>query len=517
MRRVPGRTSGSVAALLLSVATATACSGDASTPARPEPSVSRGDAVEGLRFGDCGDVIDLSVVGLPADRADRLTFSCGTLRVPLDHARPGGQQLGIQVVRIRDATQHDRIGSLVMNPGGPGQSGVDYVPSWAAWLPDEILARFDVVTYDPRGVARSGGFNCPAIPEDSEPTVLADIRTKRGYAFARKVSEEQATSCLGELGADRIGHIGTVATARDMDLLRQALGDERLTFVGFSYGAKLGAEYARQFPDRIRALVLDSPSDPGHDPIGIVERQATTFEEAFNAWADGCAERPSCDRLGDARELVRRLMARARRMPIPSGRPGDDVPASDTTVISVILALLRFESFWPTLDDVLGEAALGDSGSLQEVLEQQVGIQRDPEKPEPGDAQLTINCTDAAPGPAKGAIQRAARRIMAANPVVGKAVSFWLVGCKYWLGDRDILPVPRDVGAPPILVLGSRHDPVTPYTGAVAMARILGSGHLLTWNGKTHTSYGQSACVNSIVDRYLLDLRLPAEGTVCPA
>jgi pimeloyl-ACP methyl ester carboxylesterase len=105
----------------------------------------------------------------------------------------------------------------------------------------------------------------------------------------------------------------------------------------------------------------------------------------------------------------------------------------------------------------------------------------------------------------------------AAYPVVGKALSFWLFGCKYWLGERDLLPVPRDVGAPPILVVGSRYDPVTPYTGAVAMARTLGSGHLLTWDGHTHTAYGQTDCVTRAVDAYLLDLTLPENGTVCPA
>ena len=517
MERVPGRTSGLFAALLVTAGAVAGCSGDAPSPAPPDPPVSASEAVVGLRLGDCGDLIDLSVVSLPADRADRLTFSCGTLQVPLDHDQPGGEHLGIKLVRIRDATQHDRIGSLVLNPGGPGESGLEYAPYWASWLPDEILERFDIVTYDPRGVGRSGGFNCPPIPEDSEPTVIADIRTAAGYAAASKILREQAASCLGELGADRIRVIGTVATARDLDLLRKALGDEQLTYAGFSYGAKLGAEYARQFPDRVRAVVLDGPSHPRHDQIAITERQAATFESAFNAWADGCAERLSCEPLGDPRELVTKLMARARDMPIPSGRPVDDLPATDTDVISIILSLLRFEASWPTLDDVLAEAAQGDSGSLHEVLDQQVGRQPDPDLPERRDSQLVINCTDAEPGPSKSAIVHAARRMTAAYPIVGKALSFWLFGCKYWLGERDLLPVPKDVGAPPILVVGSRYDPVTPYTGAVAMARILGSGHMLTWDGHTHTAYGQTDCVTRAVDAYLLDLTLPEDGTVCPA
>ena len=187
-----------VAAVLLSVVAATACTGDASDPGPAAPEISGSQAVEGLAFGDCGDLVDLATVPLPAERAEHLTFECGVLDVPLDHDSPGGEHLGVQVVRIRDDRQTDRIGSLVMNPGGPGISGLGHAPYWASWLPEEVLGRFDMVTFDPRGTGASGGFNCPAIAQDEEPEVLSDLLSPSGYAFAVEVSRAQAAACLGE-------------------------------------------------------------------------------------------------------------------------------------------------------------------------------------------------------------------------------------------------------------------------------------------------------------------------------
>ena len=264
--------------------------------------------------------------------------------------------------------------------------------------------------------------------------------------------------------------------------------------------------------------MLDAPSHPRDDPIGIVERQVAAFEAAYDAWVANCPERPSCDRLGgDPRAFLEGLLARARRMPIPSGRPLGDVPASDATIMTATTGLLYSEQSWSFLDDALAEAALGDSGSLHEAIDNWLGRVHDPEQPEAPDANLVINCTDARPGPPKPAILAAARRLEARYTVFGRYGSGWLVGCKYWTGVRHVLPVPEAAGAPPIVVVGTRHDPATPYAGAVAMARILGSGHLLTWEGFTHTAYGQTDCVNEAVDAYLVDLVVPDEGATCPA
>jgi pimeloyl-ACP methyl ester carboxylesterase len=343
-----------------------------------------------------------------------------------------------------------------------------------------------------------------------------DLLTPEGWAYAAQVHRAGSSSCIEELGEDRAGRYGTVAAAHDLDLLREAVGDDQLTFVGFSYGAKLGAEYARQFPDHVRAVVLDGPSHPAGDPIQIVERQVAGFEAALHSWADDCPHRPTCERIGDDPVgFVRGLMDRAREFPIPSGRPQGDPAASDGDVISGLAALLKYQQSWPVLDDALAEMALGDSGTLREVIELGFGGGDDAPYDE-RDANLVINCTDARPGPAEASILRSARGLREDYPVFGLAGAWWLVGCKYWEGERAVLPVPQDVPAPPIVVVGTRHDAATPYSGAVAMARFLGSGHLLTWEGYTHTAYLQTPCITQAVDAYLVELAVPAKGTTCP-
>ena len=190
----------------------------------------------------------------------------------------------------------------------------------------------------------------------------------------------------------------------------------------------------------------------------------------------------------------------------PSGRRR---PGVGRDIASAITGLLYSDLSWGFLDDALAEAALGDSGSLHEAIDNFLGRVHDPEQPEAPDANLVINCSDARPGPPKRAILAAARRLEATYPVFGRYGAGWLVGCKYWTGVRHVLPVPETSGAPPIVVVGTRHDPATPYAGAVAMAQILGSGHLLTWEGFTHTAYGQTECITEAVDAYLLDLTVP--------
>lgn len=470
-----------------------------------------------LAFGDCGKRVVLTSAASLARRA-QLDVSCATLKVPLDHSAPNGESLAMQVVRVRHHNQSNRIGSLVLNPGGPGESGLEYIATWAGTLPDEILRHFDVVSFDPRGTGGSAPINCGTLREDGAPSLFPDLLSAAGYRVTMAAQQHLADACLAKLGS-RAPYFNTQETAADLEQLRAALGDSRLSYVGFSYGAKLGAEYARQFPDKIRAMVLDAPGNPRTSALVTAERQVAGFERSFAAYAHACPSRSTCQDLGNPRRFVAHLVAEAQATPIPSGRPQDTLPATGADVLAGVLALLYDDATWPQLDESLLEAARGDAGSLFEAEAAHFsddGI-NDPARVDVAHANYVINCNDTPPGPTEAELKAAARRLAVADPVFGRYSAWSLIGCFAWRPDRRGLPIPSAPGAPTILVVGTVDDPATPYPGAVAMTEVLGHATLLTSEGEGHTAYLRSACVNQHVDAYLLSLAVPPERTRCPA
>jgi pimeloyl-ACP methyl ester carboxylesterase len=510
------------AALLLG-----ACTGGSQPPDRPTasagPQVGRPSLADGsIAFGDCAGRLDPAAQRqIPVERQNQFRFGCGTLRVPLDHEHPDGERLTIAVARARYSGQNDPIGSLVLNPGGPGNPGLSYLPSWVSWLPEELLARFDIVTFDPRGTGASDPtINCGTMPEETMPGRLPDLVSASGFRREARMAERFGDACRTRLG-HRAPFFSTEATARDLDLLRQALGDEKLSYVGFSYGARLGGEYAHRFPDRVRALVLDGPSDPEEDLVTTLERQVAGFEEAFAAYAESCPDRASCAALGDPREFVPALVEQATASPIPSGRHQSDVPAGGADVLDGVLALLYDDRAWPALDETVTTTKGGDSGDLWAAID---GVRArdglpDDDEPDASDANAVINCNDDdAAGPTGRQIRATAARFRARYPTFGRLLSPGLLGCRYWPVRRTGLEPPAAPDADPVLVIGSIHDPATPYAGAVTFARTLGSGVLLTSESEGHTAFGSSTdCVNRLVVRYLIDLDVPPSGTRCPA
>ena len=246
-----------------------------------------------------------------------------------------------------------------------------------------------------------------------------------GYVEAERATKDLVDACLRALG-ESAPFFNTESTARDLDLLRAALGDARLTYVGFSYGAKLGAAYAHQFPGTVRALVLDAPSDPLAEPLMIAETQAAGVEQAFAAYADSCATRPSCTPLGDPRSYLADLIRTADSSAIPSGQPGDDRVATGFDVLSAALALLYDDATWSVLDDALREARHGDSGTVFEALDNVSDREGPDDETDAGDTGFVINCNDSAPGPSEAQIKDAAVRFRAAFPTFGALASGWL-------------------------------------------------------------------------------------------
>jgi pimeloyl-ACP methyl ester carboxylesterase len=306
---------------------------------------------------------------------------------------------------------------------------------------------------------------------------------------------------------------------RDLDLVREMVGDGRLTAIGYSYGAKVGAQYAHRYPDRVRALVLDAPSDPRTDLATTARHQVRGFETAFDGYAATCASRPNCPRLGDPRRYVSDLVDRAFASPIPSGRAQDTEPATGYDVLRAVVASLYDDARWPDLDEGLYEARHGDAGTLFALAESVSGSPvKDPNAPDPQDANFVINCTDAAPGPTDAEVLAAATAMVAESPLFGPSMAQQLAGCREWDVPRIVLELPTALSTTaPVVVVGTVHDPATPYAGAVSMTEVLGHATLLTYEGEGHTAVGQSACVDGYVERYLVDLQVPPSGARCAA
>ncbi len=468
-----------------------------------------------VTFVECRSALTEDLARLAPELAPKVMLGCGELTVPLDYSQPDGDQITLQIVRARHRSQADRIGSVVFHPGGPGQPGIDYTPFLLSWLPERLLERFDVVTLDPRGTGGSAPINCPTPEQETDPSPR-DITTAAGFERAARAERLFGQACAERLGK-RAPYYTTEAAARDVDRLREAVGDPTLTFLGLSYGAKLGAEYAHRFPQSVRAAVLDGPSAPSSTLFDNIIWQLDGMEDSFDEYAKGCPDRTTC-RLGDPRTFVTRLITRADADPIPSRRAGDERPANGTLILEGVRGALVDKALWPELDETLYETATqGDSGGLFALAENVFGPPvADSAPADPRDANYVINCNDSAPGPTDDAIRAAARSVGRHSPLFGAHTAPALFICKSWQPERSPLEPPAAPTPNRLLVIGTTHDAATPYAGAVALTKALGNASLLTWDGQSHTAMAFSPCIADLATTYLIDLTLPAEGTICP-
>lgn len=444
-------------------------------------------------------------------------LQCGTVAVPLDYARPGGPIIQIAVARHPAEIPSERIGSLVINPGGPGTSGIDDLPDELSVLTPELLDRFDIVSFDPRGVDRSDPVDCatpgqaasgrdasdqPAV--DPVPTTPAEQR-----ALLRN-DEEFAALCEQDSGSI-LPFVGTVDTARDLDRIREALGDAQLTFMGNSYGTLLGATYAELFPAHVRAMVLDSAIDPALTSQQYAAGQADAYETALGAFSSWCASDPGCpwNPTGDPAGAVLALIQRSESQPIPVESAA---PVGPGELYDALLAGLESSSSWPTLATALAEAEAGNGAAVAAMT----GRYETGGSSNGADAEQAIDCLDHPVSHDPAGYPALAAQLSGAAPVFGPFLAWAFLGCATWPVPPTRTPAPAsDPGAPPILVVGTTGDPVTPYAWSVSLAHELSGGVLLTWDGNSHVAYFSSPCVRSIVQTYLVEGTPPSPGTTC--
>jgi pimeloyl-ACP methyl ester carboxylesterase len=514
---------GLLAALLASLLALSGCTSFASTvtaSSRAAASSSRAASspapVRPVRWTDCTQRIKPLVTGPGSDRP--LTYQCGRLDVPISYDDPGGETLPLFLVRVVLAGQTNRIGSLVVNPGGPGASGVDTAIALAQTLPEDLLHRFDLVGFDPRGVALSTPVECiPDSTKDelvaSEPRPVSSTQLDAAFGLAKKVAD----GCAKKYG-DALGVFSTVATARDMDRVRQAIGDQKLTYLGYSYGTRLGSTYAELFPDKVRAMVLDGVVDPDADPRTTAEASAAAAEKGFDAFAADCTARPGGCPLGaDPRGFLNTLLARAEQAPIPTRAQGDTRRATAGVVMTAVLAALYDTGTWPQLAQALAAAQKGDAHGLFALADGYWRRLPNGTYTNLMDANTAINCADAVQRPSASEVRTLAPEWNQKYPLFGAGAAVGLYGCTPWKAKPTPLPKVAAVDtAAPVLVVGNTGDPVTPYQGAQDMARDLKDDALLTWQGQGHTSYPKTPCVAGAVDAYLVDLTVPPNGQTCP-
>jgi pimeloyl-ACP methyl ester carboxylesterase len=442
-------------------------------------------------------------------------YDCATLQVPLDYSKPAGPKIGIALDRLK--ATGTKIGSLLMNPGGPGASGVDSLDYLASLLSDSVLARFDIVSFDPRGVGRSSPVRCATGPEIDQyvhlnPAPTTDAGFQQLLAAARTFGQR----CQARSGAI-LPFVGTVNAARDMDEIRSAVGDAKLSYIGFSYGTFLGATYAELFPDHIRAMVLDGALDPALDPIALNIEQAVGFDKELKAFFDDCSSNPIClwKPSGDIRAAYEALMARIAANPLPAG--GGRTLGPGEAFFGVAQPLYD-SSAWAGLANALSHAEAGDGTILMQYADEYT--QRSPNGAYTNalESNNAISCVDQ-PWPRDPAVlQRAAVTAKQRAPEFGVADLYGALTCTAWPAPPTSMPhVIAAPTSPPIVVVGSTGDPATPYSDAQALAKELKHGVLLTRVGDGHTGYRSSACIRGHVDTYLLSLKVPAPGISCPS
>ncbi|MDQ2797641.1 MAG: alpha/beta hydrolase, partial [Actinomycetota bacterium] len=441
-------------------------------------------------FTDCRSAFNLSSLSYPSGREQRLSVSCATIDVPLDYAMPGGRQVSLQLVKIHDSANTAKTGSLLVNPGGPGGSGVELGVGLSAQLSDSIMSHFDIIGFDPRGVGSSTPIRCLSDKQKDELNAASpDILTPTGFEAARQQARTFATACNNKIGS-ALADFDTVQTARDMEQIRKAVGDPQMNYLGFSYGTELGSIYAHLFPKHIRVAVLDGAVNPLSDDITSFADQLKGFEGAFDQFAAYCSKAAPCSSLGDPRQAVYKLAAKATASPIPSSTPGETRKATSSLVYTGVLSALYSQSLWPALGDALQKGLAGDSQGILSLADR-YNERVDGHYSNISDANATISCNDSKPGPTDATILATAKSWKKRFPIFGLWSAPSLFGCQQWQPHRTPVPLPTAATPNKVLVVGNLNDPATPYQGAKNLAKTMGNTVLLTWDGEGHTSYLQ--------------------------
>ncbi|MDR3084510.1 MAG: alpha/beta hydrolase [Streptomyces sp.] len=519
MPKPPRVRAAALAAAALLPALVTGCAGgpaaQASGPAQG------GLSGQKLNWKDCPAPSESEGGGsAPSPLANNDRWQCATMKAPLDWNAPAGDTIDIALIRVKaSGVPSQRIGSLVFNFGGPGGSGVAELPAFA---PDyaTLRIRYDLVSFDPRGVGRSEGVRCKDdqqldafFQQDAMPRTAAAQHT-----FLN--STKQFNKACQQHSGRMLPYLRTTDAARDMDLMRKLLGDRRLHYFGVSYGTELGGVYAHLFPKNIGRAVLDAAVDPTLTPEQASLAQAGGFQMALGNYARDCTAKAVGCPVGstpkDVENRIAGLLNDLDRKPISGVFPRR---LTRTAALNGVLEALNSKNSWPELTEALQRAYAGDGRSLMLLSDSMNERDENGQYSNATAAEVAIDCADDKPRYTAADVKAKLPRFRAASPLFGELLAWNLISCADWPVRGAVYhPDVHAPGAGPILVIGNTGDPAAPYEGAQRMVNALGRGVgvKLTYKGQGHGAYySKNKCVLDTVDRYLLDGKVPASGTVC--
>ncbi|HEY5199605.1 MAG TPA: alpha/beta hydrolase [Acidothermaceae bacterium] len=439
---------------------------------------------------------------------------CAMLTVPIDYAHPSAGAIQLAVSREL-TTRKPNLGEVVVNPGGPGASGIQFLDSAAGFVRTQLGNEFDVVSFDPRGVGSSVPIRClSSVQLDQWVAFEADPQSPSAVAEQDQLAKGFAAGCQAKAGA-LLAHVSTVDTARDLDVLRAVLGETKLTYMGFSYGTFLGAIYAQMFPQNVRALVLDGAVDPAASAVELDQVQAQGFEVALKSWIANCVTSAKCPvgtSAATAEQHLDAWLATLRSAPIAASN-GRTLTWS--LAVQGIAAALYTPQDWQPLTLSLTAAMNGNPAGVLTLSDQIDGRQSNGNYDNLIESNTAINCVDR---PSIGPIAAYAAAAVAGEkdgPTFGQYIGWGNVACADWPVAPELAPGPiSPAGSPPIMVIGTLRDPATPYRWAQALAKEA-KGPLLTYDGDGHTAFLQSSCVDAVVKTFLVSLVTPTVGTTC--
>lgn len=447
---------------------------------------------------------------------------CAQLTVPVNYQDPEGATIEIELLRV--PATGNRLGSLVINPGGPGGSGVDYASYAASSFGSAVTGAYDIVGFDPRGVGRSSPVICLGDARMDEYIELSTFRAdeERPEGLDAMI-EEFIQGCQDNAGV-LMPHVSTIEVARDMDILRSALGEQELDYYGASYGTSIGTTYANLYPDRVGRFVLDGAVAPTVTGFERGLAQAEGFERATQAYVEDCVAGGDCplgDSVDTALAAIPEFLSGLNDNPIPIS--GDTIPElTEARAFWGVIVAMYDEQFWPFLTMAFDGAINRNDGSTLMLLSNAY-FSRTPDgvfENNGSQVILAVNCLDAQSQPGAEDDSISDEEALAAYLDISPTWGAYFPGdgvCSQWpVAPQEALTDFNAAGAPPIVVVGTSRDPATPVEWSQALADLLDEGVLLTYDGDGHTAYGRgSQCIDDAIDEFLVEGVVPEDGMVC--